>query len=191
MMTDSIPGTSPEPRRITARLLLLLSGLLIGCDYVPSSTPPTGPVSGLTPVDRAGFDQVIASHAGKVILVDFWASWCPPCQRAFPHTVDLYAQHRQQGFEVVSVSLDAAIDESKAQRFLQTVGADFDNLISIWGNSLKSYSEFEIPDAIPFYTLYDRQGRLRYRFSPLFPPGQQGNENPTSIDQRVLELLAE
>ncbi len=187
MMTDSIPGTSPEARRITARLLLLLSGLLIGCDYVPSSTPPTGPVSGLKPVDRAGFDQVIASHAGKVILVDFWASWCPPCQRAFPHTVDLYAQHRQQGFEVVSVSLDAAIDESKAQRFLQTVGADFDNLISIWGNSLKSYSKFEIPNAIPFYTLYDRQGRLRYRFSP----GQQGNENPASIDQRVRELLAE
>ena len=190
MMTDSIPGTSPEPRRITARLLLLLSGLLIGCDYGPRSTAPTAAVNGLKPVDRAGFDAVIASHAGKVILVDFWASWCPPCQRAFPHTVDLYGQHRQQGFEVVSVSLDAAMDESKAQRFLQTVGADFDNLISIWGNSLKSYSEFEIPDAIPFYTLYDRQGRLRYRFSPLFPPGQQGNENPASIDKRVRELLA-
>jgi len=167
-----------------------LFALFTGCEYVPQTSQSTGTPTPLIPVDRAGFDQVIASHAGKVVLVDFWASWCPPCQHAFPHTVALYGQHRNQGLEVVSVSLDAAIDANKAQRFLQSVGANFNNLISIWGNSLKSYREFEIPDAIPFYTLYDRQGRLRYRFSPLFTDGAQG-ETPATIELRVRELLAE
>ena len=64
-------------------------------------------------VDRTGFDRVIAENAGKVVLVDYWASWCPPCQYAFPHTVALYVENRERGLQVVSVSLDSAADARK------------------------------------------------------------------------------
>jgi thiol-disulfide isomerase/thioredoxin len=163
--------------------------LFSACNYVPQQSPSqaVNSASPIVSVDRGGFDQVIAQNVGKVVLVDFWASWCPPCQHAFPHTVQLYQQFRDKGLEVVSVSLDSATDLQKAQQFLNSVGATFENLICTQDNAIES---FEIPDAIPFYTLYDRQGRLRYRFSPLFTDGIQG-ETPTSIDQRVRELLAE
>jgi thiol-disulfide isomerase/thioredoxin len=171
------------------RVLFCVVLLFSACDYVPQQSPSlaVNSASPLVSVDRGGFDQVIARKAGKVVLVDFWASWCPPCQHAFPHTVQLYQQLQDKGLTVVSVSLDSAADQEKAQYFLDSVGATFENLICTQDNAIEI---FEIPDAIPYYTLYDRQGRLRYRFSPLFTDGSQG-ETPASIDQRVQELLAE
>lgn len=43
---------------------------------------------------------------GKVTLIDFWASWCPPCRADMPHLVDVYSQYKDKGFEIVGVSLD-------------------------------------------------------------------------------------
>lgn len=44
---------------------------------------------------------------GKVVLIDFWASWCPPCRKEMPHLVELYKQYKNKGFEIVGVSLDS------------------------------------------------------------------------------------
>ncbi|MDR1203349.1 MAG: AhpC/TSA family protein [Tannerellaceae bacterium] len=47
---------------------------------------------------------------GKVTLIDFWASWCPPCRKDIPHLVELYKQYKDNGFEIVGVSLDRTND---------------------------------------------------------------------------------
>ena len=44
---------------------------------------------------------------GKVVLIDFWASWCPPCRKEMPHLVELYKQYKNKGFEIVGISLDS------------------------------------------------------------------------------------
>ena len=48
----------------------------------------------------------LSDHRGKVVLVDFWASWCGPCRRENPNVVKMYNKYKEKGFDILSVSLD-------------------------------------------------------------------------------------
>ena len=57
-------------------------------------------------VNGDGTVMKLSDLRGKIVLIDFWASWCGPCRRENPHVVNLYAKYHDKGFEVFSVSLD-------------------------------------------------------------------------------------
>ncbi len=187
-----------RPNVLSLAASLLIGMLALGCDaYRQGPANSNDNLAGrntsqitIEPVDRAGFDRVIAEHAGEVVLVDFWATTCPPCRTLFPHTVSLYRQLHSQGFAVVSMSLDQLSDKQRAREFLSQNGATFDNLISNYPDVEDVVEAFGIPDAIPYFTLYDRQGKLRFRFSPLFEDGKEG-EPLDNLEPRIRELLAE
>lgn len=62
--------------------------------------------------DPAGKTHKLSEYVGngKVVLIDFWASWCPPCRRDMPHLVEVYKQYKNKNFEIVGVSLDRTND---------------------------------------------------------------------------------
>ncbi len=62
-----------------------------------------------------GKSYALSNLKGKVVLLDFWASWCGPCRRANPHVVEAYKKYNKQGFEVFSVSLDGLDSRTKAR----------------------------------------------------------------------------
>ena len=106
---------------------------------------------------------MIAKHRGKVVLVDFWATWCLPCVEQLPHTLELGQRLADRGLAVVTVSCDEPTESDRVAKFLSTKQASgATNLISQFGGSPRTMDEFEIASgAVPFYKLYDRAGRLR------------------------------
>src|SRR5262245_34640051 len=120
----------------------------------------------LQTVKYDGLKEVIHKNRGKVVLVDFWADFCAPCKKAFPHIVDMHKKLSKQDLVVVSVSLDPIDDQAareSALKFLKKVGADFTNLYleepaEFWQKKLG----FAGP---PCYFVFNRQGQWT-KFEP-------------------------
>lgn len=111
-------------------------------------------------VDRAGFDEVLTKHKGQVVLVDYWATWCPACRKKFPHTVALAKEHQADGFAVIGVAMDDDDAHEDVVKFLTAQQATFDNLRSKTGLSEEAFDAFEIPGgALPCLRLFDRNGK--------------------------------
>lgn len=95
---------------------------------------------------------------GKVVMVDFWASWCRPCRMENPRVVQLYNQYHDQGFEIYSVSLDN--DRSAWMKAIADDGLTWSNHVSDlkgWGSS--GAAAYGIT-AVPATVLLDEQGRV-------------------------------
>ncbi len=89
------------------RIVLVVLVAMLGADWAAA----------LEVCDVACLDRQLAQRRGKVVLVDFWASWCPPCRWAMPELADLYRRYKDQGVEVLGISLDTRTDA--AERFLK------------------------------------------------------------------------
>src|ERR1041385_6831396 len=68
--------------------------------------------------DVAGKSLSVANYQGKVVLVDFWATWCGPCVAELPNVLKTYEKHHPEGFEIIGISLDR--DETKLRDFIKT-----------------------------------------------------------------------
>lgn len=108
--------------------------------------------------DPSGQERALSDLRGKVVLVDFWASWCGPCRRENPNVVRAWNEYKDQGFEVFSVSLDK--DVKKWERAIAQDGLAWPNHISDlrgWNSVATSlYGISSIPHAI----LIDRDGTV-------------------------------
>ncbi len=131
-----------------------------------SSAESTGQDVTLEVVDIEGYQQALARHQGKVVFVDFWATWCTPCMENFPHTVHIRRAFPQDQVAVISVSLDDPENKDAALGFLRQQEARFENLLSEYGAGVESFERFAIDEAIPHYKIYDRQSNVAKALTP-------------------------
>jgi thiol-disulfide isomerase/thioredoxin len=144
-------------------------------------------VISLRVADADEYQQTLAKLRGKVVLVDFWATWCAPCVKQFPHTVSLERKYKDRGLAAISVSLDDPSEEPQVRDFLQKQDARFDNLLSKYGASTESIDAFGLPGPVPCYRVYDRAGELRHEFS--VDPSAERQFTPGDIEAAAKELL--
>jgi thiol-disulfide isomerase/thioredoxin len=135
-----------------------------------SGESPTGAASDnevtLEIVDINGYRQALQKHQGKVIFVDFWATWCPPCMENFPHTVHISRAFPEDQLVVMSVSFDELEDKPKALAFLQKQGARFPNFLTTYGAGTEGIEAFQIDSGVPHYKIYDREGNVAKTLAP-------------------------
>jgi thiol-disulfide isomerase/thioredoxin len=130
------------------------------------------PSNANTPLDLNEF-------RGRVIYLDFWASWCKPCRQSFPWMDELQRKYRNRGLLVVAVNVDQ--DRGQADQFLNRFGPSFRILFDPSGELAE---KFKVP-GMPSSFLIDRRGVVRERHVGFLP------ENEESIDSEVQELIAE
>ena len=115
---------------------------------------------------------------GKVVLVNFWATWCPPCRVEMPGFQDVYDRRRAEGFTIVGVSTDAA-GGAHVERYLRKHGITYPVAMASGG----IVQDFGGARALPTSFLLDRQGRIRHTVTGIFAE--------LTLDQAVERLLAE
>lgn len=102
----------------------------------------------------------LSSMKGKIVLLDFWASWCGPCRRANPHVVEVYNKYKDKGFDVFSVSLDKQDGKDKWMQAIKQDGLVWDNHVSdlqYWNSApAATYGVRGIPKTF----LIDREGKI-------------------------------
>ena len=98
----------------------------------------------------------LADYKGKVVLVNFWATWCPPCVTEIPSMNRLLAKYQAQGLEIVSVDFQQSATDIAT--FVKRVPVDYPIVLDHDGRLSKQWGVFSFPTTF----VVDRQGRLRY-----------------------------
>jgi thiol-disulfide isomerase/thioredoxin len=101
----------------------------------------------------------LASLKGKVVLIDFWATWCGPCRGVMPDLVETYKQYHDQGFEIIGINLDK--DKAQLEKYMQDTGITwrqyFDGLM--WNNKIAG--RFGVR-GIPHIVIVDKNGVVHF-----------------------------
>lgn len=137
--------------------LLLL--LLVGSPVLADNKPAPG----FEHPSYQGGKIRLADFRGKVVYLDFWASWCGPCKISFPDMMQLQSEFGGRDFQIVAISVDEQIAD--AERFMERYPANFVVLIDQRGEVAAAYQ----PPAMPTSYLIDADGVIRYQHTGYRP----------------------
>ena len=171
--------------------LLVSMPVALGCggaseDSRGASSPQAGlvgreaPDFSARPMANGQGRVVLADLRGKVVLVDFWGTFCEPCKKSFPKLQELYDTYAAGGLKVIGISEDEAEDKGKISDFAKTYGAKF----TLAWDADKSIAQSYKPETMPSSFLVDKDGIVRF----VHVGYHDGEEQ--AIEREIRELLA-
>ena len=130
-------------------------------------------------VSLSGDSVSLADQRGKVVLFNVWATWCHPCRDEIPELRELHAKYRDQGLELVGVSVDADGSDDAIRAFMK----DFEMEYPVWRDPDERVSTRFLVVGVPATFLIDREGILRWRKTG---PIQPRDSSLTAAIERAL-----
>jgi len=141
-------------------LALLLSsaiGLSCGGEQEGSSLAPDFRVTDLT-----GKAISLSDYRGKVLFLNFWATWCPPCRAEVPDFVEAYAEQKANGLEILGISLDSKGKEV-VTAFVEKYKINYPVVLETRENTGRIVDDYEPGQFIPTTIIIDKMGRIRHK----------------------------
>ncbi len=147
---------------------LLLSAML-GIQHTNANAADVAP--GFTLRDINGQSVSLSDYQGKVVLINFWATWCGPCKLEMPHLDKMDKEFEAKGFEVLSISTDDVRGSSKVKPLIKKGGYGFTVLLD---KETTVVSQYNPAKTLPYNVLVDRAGRIHKVYQGYNPGDEVG-----------------
>lgn len=150
---------------------------------------PAKPVLGTTDAvlalkDLTGGQQSLASYKGRVVVLNFWATWCEPCKKEMPDLAAIQNEYAALGVQVIGAAGDAAEDSAKVLKFIREFKVNF----PVWiGASTDDMERFGVGTVLPATVIVDREGKIVWREIGIVKAAQLKAE----LDKLLLPKVAE
>lgn len=141
------------------------------------SIQPGAKAPEITGKDQNGKEVSLSGLKGKVVLVDFWATWCGPCRASLPHVKEVYEKYNGKGLEVLAVSLDRS--EEPWKEYIANSGMGMEKYVNIYDAPVKNADNYAI-QYIPSKFIIDAEGNMVGRF-----------DDEQELDAKLAEIFAE
>jgi thiol-disulfide isomerase/thioredoxin len=143
----------------------LLAGFLaLPCEYRPAGAEPTigkpAPALVVTELDGQTFD--LGKLRGKVVLVNYWATWCLPCRKEMPRLDAFYRRYHDHGLELIGISIDRAQDREKVRKTMRVL-----TYPAVMANDI-SENGFGKTEGVPTTFVVDSGGTVRDKFIDVY-----------------------
>jgi len=110
-------------------------------------------------MDLDGEQRNIKEWDGKVILLNFWATWCPPCLKEIPEFIELQKAYGEQGFQIVGIAID---DEDAVREYVNEIGMNYPSLVVQDDGVMLAKRYGNDIGALPYSVIINRDGEISY-----------------------------
>jgi peroxiredoxin len=144
----------------SAALLALAAGVYFGAvrrSAAPGAGADAATLLALTLPDVAGKDEPLAQWRGKLLIVNFWATWCAPCREEMPEFVRAQREFGARGLQFVGIAVD---DAAKVRQFADEIGLNYPALVGGYGAMELSRTLGNEYMALPFTVVVGRDGTI-------------------------------
>jgi len=170
MKSKTSPSVLERARRLAAAVLLMLAALPL-LAWKSGETLPK--------LDSFGLEGNLPALAGKVVLLDFWASWCGPCKKSFPELDKLQQAYKDKGLVILAINVDEKADEMES--FLKAHPVSF----AVVRDAKQKLVAAAGVESMPTSVLVDAKGVIRFQHT-----GFRGAETVKQLTEEIEKLLA-
>jgi peroxiredoxin len=177
-------------KRIPVDKFRLSLALLVSAAFIAAAPAPTSAASQSNPAlapdfeltDLTGKMVSLSDYKGKVLFLNFWATWCPPCRNEIADFVEAYKENKDKGLEILGISVDTK-GKDVVVAFVERYKINYPVVLESRSKTKQLIDDYKPGQFIPTTIIIDKQGRIRHK--------QVGQMDKTTLLEYFRQLASE